>query len=414
MKRRTNRGIAFILALVVLVVAMMFVAASSVRLNQVMKEQIAVQDEARARTAAEAGIQRALAELSDFNTGVLNKESDTWASVGDSGNINFVLGSTSFRLQIVDAGAKVNLSGATEEQLEAMKLSDEQVESLLDWRTDGLQPRTLGAKDEFYNALTTPYNTKLRRLDTIDELLLIKGFNAKTLLNPPENTTASLATDGTEPALIEIANVDGQCGNVKADGAARTNLNTAQLGQLVQIGLAPQVANAIIQRRNQLGGTFTTLAQVLATPGITSESAAAILNDGTVTTDQVLYGKININAASEEVLNTIPNMTPALSSTIALQGGTFASLGALATTTGVALSDLQLIADYGTVGSQVMVVRSLGKSGSTTVAIEAVLDMTSQPYKVRRIQRVLAPNPIEYWGWAEETNQENILLESGS
>ncbi|MES1228406.1 MAG: helix-hairpin-helix domain-containing protein, partial [Armatimonadota bacterium] len=419
MKRPNKKqGIAFVLALVVIVVITVLLTAASQRVSREMNTRIASEDEAKAEMAARAGVQRAIAELTTFNANLLQPQTDDWAqlgasSVGQFGTVNFKMArNTSFRLQVVDAGSFVNLNVAPQEQLQNLGLTDEQVDSLLDWRETGTTPRQLGAKDEYYNNLQTPYNTKLGKLDTISEILLVKGFTAQAILAPPTNTTTQpLVSNGsTQPTLLSLSTVDSQCNNLDEQGNAKIDINNASQNQLTQEGIAPLLAAAIIQRR-QTQGNFTTLGQVFSLPGATA-NGAEILNRFTATTDQVLYGKINLNTASEGVLRSIPNLqSQAVDSILGNQGG-YTTLGDLATIGGIQATDLVNLADVFTVGSTMLVVRSLGKFGDKEVGVEAYLDMTSQPPKVRRIERVIPADPVAYWGWQTETNQEITLMES--
>lgn len=411
---RKRRGIAFVLALMVLVAVALLLTAASQRVTREITQRSTVNEEAKAEMAARAGIQRAIAEMTSFNTSLLQPQSDTWATLGDHGNTRFTMGKgMSFRLEIVDAGAKVNLNVASEDQLRNLGLTDEQVDSLLDWRETALQStRQLGGKDEYYNNLPNPYNTQLGKLNTLGDLLLVKGFTAQNLLQPSTNTTTTplVSSGGTTPTLAQLATVDSQVGNVDANGQAKTNVNTANQQQLQQAGLSPQLAQAIVQRR-QTQGNFTGLGQVFALPGAAA-SAAQILNQLTATTDQQLYGRINLNTATEPVLRSIPNLPSAAVDTILANNGGYTALGDLATVSGLQASDLVNLADVFTVGSQVMVVRTLGTYGSRSVGMEATLDMTSTPPKIRRVERVIPNDPIAYWNWATETNQDIALMET--
>lgn len=411
---RKRRGIAFVLALVVLVAVSLLLAAASQRVTREISQRANANEETRAEMAARAGIQRALAEMTDFNTSLLQPQSDTWATLGDHGNTKFTMGrEMSFRLEIVDAGSKINLNTAPEAQLRNLSLTDEQVDSLLDWRETGLQTtRQLGAKDDYYNRLQNPYNTQLGKMNTVGDILLVKGFTAQSLLQPPTNTTTTPLVSGgaTQPALIQLATVDSQVGNVDANGQAKTNVNTASQQQLQQAGLSQPLAQAIVQRR-QTQGNFTSLGQVFALPGAAA-SAAQILNQLTATTDQQLYGRVNLNTATEPTLRSIPNLPSAAVDTIIANNGGYTALGDLASVSGLQASDLVNLADVFTVGSQVMVVRTLGTYGSRSIALEATLDMTTTPPKIRRIERILPFDPIAYWNWSAETNQEIALMET--
>src|SRR5690606_1854288 len=140
-----------------------------------------------------------------------------------------------------------------------------------------------------------------------------------------------------------------------SDGSARVDLNTANQQQLQQAGLDQQTATAVIQQRNTQG-TFTTLGEVFETPNISNDQAEQILNNCTITPDTFVKGKINMNTASEAVLNAIPNISVDLVQNILSRQGTIEQLGELATMPGVDNQQLQDIADFFTVNSQAYIV----------------------------------------------------------
>ncbi|MCG9895561.1 MAG: type II secretion system protein GspK, partial [Fimbriimonadaceae bacterium] len=256
--RRRDRGSVFVYALAVIAVLTVFVVAAAERLRVEADLQLRRLDLTRAERAADAGLARALASLPAANLNALTNQ-DEWWNLGQAGNEEFLVGSGSFRIQIIDAGSLVNLNNATEEQLLNLPLSQEQVDSLQDWREEGQTPRPLGAKDEFYNNLAFPYNAALRRLDTVTEVLAIRGFDAATLYEPPAGDRVRALTNASADVqlpLIDLVTVDSTAPNVSNDGTARTNLNTAQVGALVQAGFRQQSAQALIARR---GGGFAGL-----------------------------------------------------------------------------------------------------------------------------------------------------------
>src|SRR5436305_122650 len=60
--------------------------------------------------------------------------------------------------------------------------------SILDWLdAKSSIPRTNGAKDEFYPALDPPYHVKNGAMDTLDELLLVKGVTPQLLYGNDRN-----------------------------------------------------------------------------------------------------------------------------------------------------------------------------------------------------------------------------------
>ena len=223
---RRRRGSVMVQALIVLAGLVALLATLAANQRTALDS---IQDNLRERRAELAGrsaIARALAVLQAANPNLVNA-TDDWAQLGASGNTSFDLGGSTFRLQIIDAGSLVNVNTATEAQLNELPLTPQQVDSLLDWRSAGTTPRANGAKDDYYNALTTPYNTKLAPLTTLSELLLVQGWTADTLFNPQSDVVSTAASiqdaNGNALPLIDVLTVDSGAPNTQASGTARVN-----------------------------------------------------------------------------------------------------------------------------------------------------------------------------------------------
>lgn len=408
---RRNQGVAYITALMAIVVIGIVITTFGEQLtSRLRSEQVRI-EQRNAEQMALAGLSRALVAIQLANENY-STSSDEWFDLGTLGSTNFEVGKGNFRLEIIDAGSLVNINMATEEQLQKMFLTDEQIASLLDWRNPELQPRALGAKDEFYNLLTTPYNVKLKAFDTVEELLLVKDFTPASIFTPPANVSGALLVPGTpedQPALFDLVTTASLSKNVRSDGTARINVNTAQPQQLLQAGLSQQIVLAIIQQRNNVG-TFSSIGQVLQVQGITNDQAQQILNVLTTTSDTFVPGKINLNTASESVLNTIPNITSDLVQDILSRQGTIQELGEIATLPGTNTQVLADIANFFTVNSQAYIVRLVGQYGSATYAMTATVVLTDGVPKVRRIQQPLFPDYLTKWGWSAETDTTTTLV----
>ncbi len=409
---RTERGGAFILAVlaVALLMALLAVAVSAQYANMAARQDR--MNERRARMMAEAGLQRVLAILQDQDPNIAT-QTDEWFNLSGPGEVEYRVKGCSFRIQLIDAGALVNLNTATEDQLRNMALTDEQIDSLLDWRSEELQPRTLGAKDEYYNDLTTPYNTKLAKLDTVEDLLLVKGFDGPTLFNPPTTANSRTLTQGRledQPPLIDLVTVDSAAPNTTPDGQPRLNVNRANLQQLMQRGIAPQTAQAIIQRRNAVG-TFTNIAQVLMLPGLSVTDSQAIVDQLTVDSSETLYGLINLNTTVESVLATLPDLPTDVAKAILARQGGFNSVGELSSVAGVTPDTFQRIAAYFTVGSRAFLVRVLGVAGGKQVALEATVSLADDGAHILKVRRSPYADPITQWNWDTEATQQQVLEE---
>lgn len=410
---RRQRGSAFLVALIAIVVLSLIVTSFSQQLGTDLRAQTNRLDRWRAEQMARAGIERALVELANQNVNLIS-DTDTAIALGQDGAENFLVGGGAFRVQVVDAGAQLNLNTMDQARWERIGLEADLIDAILDWRGPETQPRAQGAKDEYYNALQTPYNTKLGDFDSVEELLLVRGMTPDLLYRPAENTTSQpliTGQDEDQPALYELLTVDSAAPNTRADGTARINANNATVAQLVQAGLTQPVANAIVQRRYTVG-TFTGFEQILQTPGLTLAQAQTVLDALTTTAETEVRGKVNLNTASEAVLNALGDLTADNVQAIISRQGSFASLGELATLGGMTIETLRAVADDFTVGANVFSVRSVGTFGSQTVALVATVRVENGAARVLRVTPYPLPDPELAWDWPEETTAETVLLEA--
>ena len=386
-------------ALVVIagLLALMAMLAADKRVStQATQDRLRVR---RAEAADDAAVARALAAVQDANPNMVTLN-DAWAELGDGGNEEFDLGDATFRVQVVDAGALVNVNSAAPEQLERLPLTQEQIHCLLDWREPKTQPRPDGAKDGSYDSLPTPYNAKLGPLATTDELLLVKGWTGQTLYQaPPSAASDQLLTDsaGTALPLASLLTVDSGAVNTQASGEPRINLGQpgADPEALTRAGVRADLAMQIAART-----PLTSWSALLGLPGVDSETAETLLNAVTFTNDKRVEGKINLNTAPQAVLRTVPAVTPGVASAlVSQQSAGFHSLGGLANVRGVDQSLLAKLADSFTVGSDTWLVRAYGRSGGVGVAVEATVGLREGRAQVLTWTRLNTTGIPLWWGW---------------
>lgn len=109
---------------------------------------------------------------------------------------------STMRYGLTPEAAKLNLNVATEgeirrlfeEALIEMRIDnfDELIDGALDWLDADDEPRPNGAEIEYYQTLTPPYKPKNARLDSIEELLLVKGWSAALLYGEDTNRNGML------------------------------------------------------------------------------------------------------------------------------------------------------------------------------------------------------------------------------
>jgi len=162
------------------------------------------------------------------------------------------LGRGSFEYSITDEDGKLNINIAKQDQLRSVFLEsgveseevDTIVDSILDWiDTDDLH-RLNGAEEDYYQSLDHPYSCKDAQLETIEELLLVKGmtpeifYGSHAVKNAPEKTE-----EDEEMRYSGVVNL------LTVVGSGRININTSPEPVLVAV-LGADIANNIILQRD--------------------------------------------------------------------------------------------------------------------------------------------------------------------
>ncbi|HNQ34830.1 MAG TPA: type II secretion system protein GspK [bacterium] len=120
----------------------------------------------------------------------------------------------SYRFGITDESSRLNLNYATEEMLLMFNgLTEELAAALIDWRNPDAEapPIEGGAKSEYYLLRSPAYNCKSGPLETIEEILMIKGASPEILFGEDLNRNGVLdpnEDDGDENPPAD--NRDGQ------------------------------------------------------------------------------------------------------------------------------------------------------------------------------------------------------------
>lgn len=432
--RRTQRGGVLILTLGILTALVLILTAAVSTQRQASRAERNRMDGRLAEISARAAVQRAIAALAT-QAASPTKLQDEWATLGTNGNENFILASGRFRMQIVDAGSLINLNTAPLAQLQRLPLTQEQIDCLLDFREASRTARADGAKDEYYNNLQNPYNTKLLPFESVDELLQVKDFTPSVLYEP-QTAVVSTANplvaeaDGVTPVLADLLTVDSSSSATSAAGAALPTLAQARNAQqLVNAGVPAQLANTIYGQRQ----TFRTMGNVMAVQGMTPAAARAIVNAFRVGGTATQAGKINLNTATDNVLNSLPNLAPDIvSAIISRQSSGFTQLGDVFDIPGYTVAVARQTIDQFAINSSVFEIRVVGTAGpqydssnssndavtpadtwagSAKVALIAIVKIQNgRPPQILRIERPPQPDvEISRWGWDAATSTDTDL-----
>jgi general secretion pathway protein K len=154
------------------------------------------------------------------------------------------LGGGRYTYRITDEEARLNLNLSPPDRvdrlLQALELEkrerDTIVDSIQDWRDPNEEHRLNGAEsDDYYLKLPVPYRARNANLESVTELLQIKGIT---------------------PAIYNgTKDRPGLAGLVTVRGPGQVNMNTAGPEVLRALGLSPPEINEIVQGRRN-GGPY--------------------------------------------------------------------------------------------------------------------------------------------------------------
>ncbi len=120
------------------------------------------------------------------------------------------------RYGVTNEAAKLNINQASVQQLRTLIAQvvppevavEELADALVDWRDADDQPGESGAEREYYMSLEPPYMPKNGPFDTVEELLMVKGFTAQILYGEDYDRNGLLTfneDDGDETFPIDDA-----------------------------------------------------------------------------------------------------------------------------------------------------------------------------------------------------------------
>jgi general secretion pathway protein K len=248
--RRQERGFALVAVMLVLGLLGIIGAEFGYSMRLEAEAMRTWRDQMRAAHLAEAGIGQALRELSgDFDSvsipfdGVITfyKQGPPVTVLPRFARTKVRLGSGEFTYRISDEQARINVNTARPDQLDKLlqclgveKVDRDQiVDSILDWIDTNDEHRTNGAEsDDYYLKLPVPYRARNAQMESINELLQIKGVTPALF-------------DGTDgrPGLKDVLTVRG---------AAQPNINTAGPVVFCAMNLSQADVSAVMQGRLEI------------------------------------------------------------------------------------------------------------------------------------------------------------------
>ena len=210
---------------------------------------------------------------------------------------------------LIDEASKLNLNEAgTNALLYLPNMTTDLADAIADWRDTNTTALS-------FNYASFGYDAKHGPFETVEELRLIYGMTLDVLIGDDQNRNGILdgaeksLTGGTtsNPGLLEYTTVYSHEPNFLSDGSSLTNVNQqTQLSPLLNStfgsGRANQILSTLGFQPNSRPPTFTSLLNFYLKSGLSAEDFEKISDVLTITTNQYIYGRVNINTAPEAVL----------------------------------------------------------------------------------------------------------------
>ncbi|MSR52524.1 MAG: hypothetical protein EXS09_04455 [Gemmataceae bacterium] len=267
----SRRG-GFVIVAVLMVVTVLSLAAY--QYSALMDAEVLAAERIRKTTEvkalADSGLYHAMAHVTDPDAfeGVLSnnpfdnpgKFQDVIVNEGESaraqGRFSLVAldygqdpaaGSIPLRYGMMDEAARLNLnalfaldsSGKVlhDALMKLPSMTDEVAWSIVDWVDPNDEPSAGGAENEYYTARSPSYLCKNAPLDTVEELLLVKGVTPSLLFGTDRNRNGKLDPGeddgmGYTPGWAAFLTVYSRERNVDVEGMPRINLNGNDMNQL--------------------------------------------------------------------------------------------------------------------------------------------------------------------------------------
>lgn len=169
---------------------------------------------------------------------------------------------------ISDEESRLNVNYATADQLTNIdRMTPEIAAAIQDWRGSGSTVTPGGANADYYMSLQPPYKPRNGLLETVRELLLVRGVTRELLFGKDthQNGLLPAAGDGEDDSLsgdnsasdtdagwAGILTTSSTDKNVNAGGQDRVNVQSADESSLTSVkGISSAIARAIVSYRGQ-------------------------------------------------------------------------------------------------------------------------------------------------------------------
>jgi general secretion pathway protein K len=220
-----ERGVALILALLVLSLLVALILEFDAEARRELKEAAVFRDSLRAAALSRASAQaiRAMLKEDQLQKKQLGLTADTLADLWATPLVNFPIGDGRLTGRLEDERGKLNLNLLAEQADETARkavigrfhrlfqgadVDPLLVDALVDWIDEDEAPLPNGAESQFYEVLMPPYRSANGALQTVGELHLIKGFTDEVVRRLRPYVTVHPSGGGQSLGWININTAD--------------------------------------------------------------------------------------------------------------------------------------------------------------------------------------------------------------
>ena len=259
MRKYKCKGALVLVAVLWIIVLMMIITAVVGQASRIdTRVSLVGAEQVRCKWACRAGVETAVSVLGEDERDSDSLE-DLWSYNPEDFN-DVALDSVSFSVEVIDEAGKLNINTTTKEQLiELPDMTEEVADSILDWRDGDDEMREGGAEAGYY--LNLPYGYEPRNGDfkTIRELLLVRDVTEVLFYGDTSNESVSDYNAG----WINYLTCCSYDNNKDAEGNDRVNVNKAQEQELVEkLGIRQSQAKWLVENRE-----FDSLGDLVAQQG---------------------------------------------------------------------------------------------------------------------------------------------------
>ncbi len=316
---------------------------------------------------------------------------------------------------VSDEEARLNVNVASNEELGKLEgMTPDVLAAIIDWRDADNNVSPGGAEIDYYVSLRPPRQPRNGPLQTVRELLMVRGVSPELLLGRdpndtglPDSAPGAGDTLGGEDAnnvvpgdagWSRLLTVNSSVENVNASGDTRVNVQTADQGELTGVkGITTPIAQAIVAYRGQ--NQLKSIADLLDVRAMQSQNQPGqptqagptpdgqqgggtptgpnlidqnllmdIADDVTTDSNDASPGLININTADFDTLICLAGITRELAQAIISyrqSSGAYPNVAWILKTPGMTQDIFKQIAPRLTVRSETFRILSEGKVNSS-------------------------------------------------